>query len=203
MSYGTYSEVYFAIDFDDKRNIKIGETTNARRRGRQLAEQGYTIVKTLNVNESYAARLFVESYVRARIEMAGRVTRIRTDYFVCDSEAVSDFLFIKFQEWVTEADRLLRSMGNASTTILISQTENKPPVPLGQEEFYHEIFKALDTFNVWEDHWQCGTRKAEETKKELNDAFVPFGYYCSYSQNCSWCYFKIEKKLKKLLTNST
>ena len=107
MSYGIFSEVYFAKHEMKKNLIKIGETTNARRRACQLYKEDYLILVSANVNGGESARLFVESYLRTRIEATGKAIRFRKDYFKCENEDVAHWLFTQFKEWVTEANHIL------------------------------------------------------------------------------------------------
>lgn len=51
MSYATYSEVYLAINNEDKHCFKIGETTNTRRRGKQLGT--YVVTHCLDLESFY------------------------------------------------------------------------------------------------------------------------------------------------------
>ena len=108
--YATYSEVYFAVSTETDVYFKIGETTNSSRRARQLEKEGYFITQTLDVPEDYAERLFVESYLRARISATGKASRFRTDYFQTDSANTVDWMAKHFNVWVREAITLLNQM---------------------------------------------------------------------------------------------
>jgi hypothetical protein len=193
MSYGVYSEVYFAVDFSDDTRIKIGETTNARRRGSQLANEGYTIVATRDVNGDEVARLFVESFVRARIEATQRVQRIGYDHFVCDNKDIKIMLFRKFDEWVTQAQSILNFIKQNNGEIFFNIDNSKPAIPLGEEPLYRKIFESLDEKGIWEDCVQLKYKDSEEKLNNFKRAFSPFNYKCSMTTNCSWTYFKIEK----------
>jgi hypothetical protein len=110
MSYGIYSEVYFAINIMTENLIKIGETTNARRRACQLFKDNYYIVISKNVKGDKAARLFVENYLRERIEATGKAIRFRRDYFECKNKEIAHWLFGQFEDWVAEAHQLLEPL---------------------------------------------------------------------------------------------
>lgn len=194
MGYGNYSEVYFANHGILKSLIKIGETTNARRRAGQLCKDNYHILISASVNGDEAARLFVESYLRARIEATGKVTRFRKDYFECESEDVAYWLFTQFEDWVTEANRMLELMQCGGTSSINFGTSRRPIPPKGKEMLFKIIFEALETCGKYETHFQCSHKTQDEYFEMLNNAFVPFGYTCIADRNTSWAYFTIARK---------
>ena len=112
MSYGVYSEVYFAINFDDKTFIKIGETTNARRRANQLYKEGYYIIKSIDIEGTEAERLFVESYLRAKIASNNNVQQYRKDYFKCESKEMVQMFEDSFDYFVEQALEILKNFQN-------------------------------------------------------------------------------------------
>ena len=87
MSYGIYSEIYMAVPQWDnpKRDIiKIGETTNSRRRSIQLEKkEGLTISEWVDTNLTHSERLFVESALRIKMEKMG-LSLVGNDHFICD-----------------------------------------------------------------------------------------------------------------------
>jgi hypothetical protein len=97
MAYRYYSEVYFAIDFDDNKRIKIGETTNARRRDRQL---DVWITKVVEVGGDKCYRLLIESLLREKISRMPRVQQIGNDYFYCESKEIALSIQNQFTDWV-------------------------------------------------------------------------------------------------------
>lgn len=193
MSYGTYSEVYFANHGMMKSLIKIGETTNARRRAGQLCKEDYHILISANVNGGEAARLFVESYLRTRIEATGKASRFRKDYFECENEDVAHWLFTQFEEWVAEANHILELMECGGTSFINFGPANRPIPPRGKEMLFKIIFEALENCGKYETHFQCGYKAQDEHFQMLNDAFAPFGYTCTTDRNTSWAYFTIER----------
>jgi hypothetical protein len=193
MSYGTYSEVYFANHFTTRNLIKIGETTNARRRANQLRKEDYHIVISADVNGEEAARLFVESYLRTRIEATGKANRFRKDYFECENEDVAHWLFTQFQEWVSEANHILELIACGGTSSINFGSARRPIPPRGKEQLFKIIFAELESCGKYETHFQCKYKEQDEHFQMLNNAFAPFGYLCTTSRNNSWAYFTIEK----------
>lgn len=102
MAYGCYSEIYIAINVEDKTFIKIGETTNARRRNRQLKEDGFKVYESIEVGHGESCRLFIESYLRIKLESLN-IKRIKRDYFYCKHNTISDFVLNNFEVWVDDA----------------------------------------------------------------------------------------------------
>lgn len=194
MSYATYSEVYFAINIESQNLIKIGETSNASRRSHQLSKEGYFIKYVATVNGDYSERLFVESYLRAKINAHPKTTQIRTDYFACESEALVRDFENKFHSWVTEANELLRIIQDDNATILINYDKKRPPVPMGEEKLYNRIFEALDENGVWRECFQIKWKNRQSILDEFVSAFSPFGYECTMESNSpAWTYYTIKK----------
>lgn len=113
MSYGIYNEVYFAVRLDKEGEgwFKIGETSNARRRSNQLYyNEGYCVTESYNLFGDEANRLFVESYLRVKIELTGKVQRVGKDYFLCKSKENRDEFKKFFSSWVKEAEEILKKM---------------------------------------------------------------------------------------------
>lgn len=110
MSYGYYSEVYFAINYRSSNYIKIGETTNARRRANQLFTEDYLLVDSLEVGGDQAERLFVESFLRMKILKTCKVQQVRKDYFVCEDGDTAKFVQTHFQQWVSEALLIINNL---------------------------------------------------------------------------------------------
>jgi hypothetical protein len=196
MSYETCSEVYFAHHLKMKNLIKIGETTNARRRAGQLYKEGYYIQISANVNGDEAARLLVESYLRTRIEATGKANRFRKDYFECENEDVAHWLFTQFEEWVSEANHILEFMGCGGTSSISFEPANRPIPPRGKEMLFKIIFEALENCGKYETHFQCSYKTQDEHFQMLKDAFTPFGYTCTTKRNTPWAYFTIERTSK-------
>ena len=188
MSYASYSEVYFAISTVIDTYFKIGETTNSFRRGSQLAKEGFQIILTLEVPEDYAERLFVESYLRARIFESGKVCRIRTDYFQADSASTVDWMAKHFNVWTKEAIRLLNQMQNDEVVI-----NGSPVAPAGYEAFFNTILQSIYINGYWDEKIQMTTWDARQRFEMLKKGFEPYGYRCTTSRNYSWVYNKIEK----------
>ena len=110
MAYGYYSEVYYAENLTIKTCIKIGETTNARRRANQLLQEDYLITQSLDIGGGEGERLFVESFLRMKILKTQKAQRIRKDYFDCADVDTVAFIKAHFQEWVEEAIKTMREM---------------------------------------------------------------------------------------------
>lgn len=193
MGYGIYSEVYFATHLVKKDLIKIGETTNARRRAGQLFKEDYLIETSMDVHGGEAARLFVESYLRTRIEATGKASRFRKDYFECESENVAHWIFTQFEEWVKEANHILELMESGGVSYINFGSPNRPIPPRGKEELFKIICETLEACGKFETHFQCGYKEQDEHFKMLKDAFVPFGYTCTTNRNTSWAYFTIKR----------
>lgn len=194
MSYGTYSEVYFAIDMTSDVRIKIGETTNARRRNTQLSRDNYYIVKTLDVDGEEAERLFVESFLRARISATGQAHQFRKDYFECDCPQTALMLKAVFDKWVNEANAILRQMRSAeSISFGPARPSGKPVIPAGREALFNDILGQCEKCGKWVECYQFTTEHQQEFLHQLNTVLAPFGYNCSTYRNYSWAYFKVEK----------
>lgn len=196
MSYSICSEVYFAAHDTMKNLIKIGETTNARRRASQLCKEDYLILASMDVNGTEAARLFVESYLRTRIEATGKAKRFRKDYFECENEEIARWLLFQFDNWVKEANRILELMVCGGVSTINFGATKRPIPPKGQEMLFRIILEALEACGKYETHFQCGLKQQDEHFKMLNDAFAPFGCVCTTSRSTSWAYFTIEGNLK-------
>lgn len=110
MAYGCYSEVYYAEHLEIRTAIKIGETTNARRRSNQLLQEDYLILQSLDIGGGECERLFVESFLRMKILKTQKARRIRKDYFNCADLDTVEFIKSHFQEWVMEAIITMREM---------------------------------------------------------------------------------------------
>lgn len=194
MSYGVYSEVYFAICFYSKVYIKIGETSNSRRRNNQLQKQGYYIVKACDVEGAEAERLFVESFLRARISATGRATQFGKDYFECDCPETVSAIKASFENWVNEAATILRQMANIDD-IMFKPTPkpNSPIIPKGKEKLYNRILEDCKVRGTWTDHYQLTTKEEEQFLHELNTTLASFGYECFARRNYSWAYFTVKK----------
>lgn len=192
MGYGYYSEVYFAINTNEKNYIKIGETTNARRRNNQLDD--YYIVQTLDVNGlGKNDRLFVESYVRSRINATKKVHQIGLDYFECENENVVNWLAKQFNLWVAEANHLLALMECGGTISIDFGASHKPIPPKGKEKLFDTIFETLQKTGEFNTHFQCGIYEQNEFFEMLIKAFRPFGYECTTNRKTCWAYFTITK----------
>lgn len=188
MSYSYNSEVYFAVAIcpNAKINVKIGQTTNTSRRNNQLWQEDFHIIKTAAVYGDYAERLFVESYLRAKINAIDFTEHYRTDYFSCSNQKQIDWLANKFFGWVEEANTILLQM----------KTEfkpNRPTPPPNRELIYNEIWDSLEKYQYYEIHEQCDTATENEFLNFLKTYFMPFGYTCSSRRNYSWCYFEVKK----------
>lgn len=109
MAYGIYSEVYFAIGLSKSIiSFKIGETTNARRRNKQLV--GFDICETFSLpygKDDQADRLLVESYIRQRMERDLKLDRFSTDCFVCSNLEEREYAHSYFIQLFHEALEIL------------------------------------------------------------------------------------------------
>lgn len=118
MSYGTYSEVYLAINNENKHYFKIGETINARWRGKQL--RTYAITNYFELEKFYhykygefannkTMRLFIESYLRARILKAyPGVTLQGNDYFISEANELLIIFQKNFNVWCQTLQKLFQ-----------------------------------------------------------------------------------------------
>lgn len=185
MSYGMFSEVYLATCFSSAVSIKIGETSNSRRRNSQLYQNDYHIIQVEDVDGGESARKFVESYLRVRIEATERATRHGLDYFECDNSITADWIKAQFTEWVKEANKLLDTLYNRPA---------RPEIPAGYERMYQSIFRSIEKCGEWRDNFQCRTEEQETIIKQLDKSFSPLGYICVTHRNYSWAYFEIRKK---------
>jgi hypothetical protein len=108
MAYKTYSEVYYALSIDNPKIFKIGETTNARRREHQLfVSERFHIVYSRNIGGNKATRLFVESYLRIKIQKLPFVRTEKLDYFVCEQETDIKTLKELFKIYLEEALQII------------------------------------------------------------------------------------------------
>ena len=116
MAYGGYSEVYLAFPMTYPINaIKIGETTNARRRACQLRRSvGFDICGyTFDVKGwDKTSRLIVEDYIRGKIFQYLDENSIHyiwrgLDYFFKLPTFAVDYISNHFEEWVKEANSTL------------------------------------------------------------------------------------------------
>ena len=115
MAYGVYSEIYIALPFsNDVKAIKIGETTNARRRCRQLGRDvGFYVYHTLDVKGwDKTSRLMVENYLRGCIfqyldNNSIHYRWVGLDYFYDLPQFAIEYIKSHFKEWVTEANSKL------------------------------------------------------------------------------------------------
>lgn len=109
-----FSEVYLAFPMDKSINaIKIGETTNARRRAYQLRKSvnfDIDLKYMLDVNGwDKDSRLFVEDYIRGCIfhyldENSIHYHWRGLDYFFDLPRFAIDYISSHFEEWVKEAN---------------------------------------------------------------------------------------------------
>ena len=118
MAYGVYSEVYLAFPINKSiRAIKIGETTNARRRAYQLRRSvnfdiDYKYMLDVNGWDK-ASRLTVENYIRGCIfhyldENSIQYQWRGLDYFFDLPRFAIDYISKHFEEWVKEANSTLK-----------------------------------------------------------------------------------------------
>lgn len=119
MAYGEYSEVYYANNsrpntyYHNKILVKIGETTNVRRRSRQLEDVSIATWCSLEgtvCGYDYCARLFIESYLRAKVRKLPGVEHSSTDYFWLPDKATDTLILKNFTIWVQEAITLWGQM---------------------------------------------------------------------------------------------
>jgi hypothetical protein len=111
MAYGVYSEVYLAFSVDNPTAIKIGETTNARRRERQLIRQDpsfYIGYSTEITKFDKGSRLYVENYLRGQIfkylnNKSIDYRWVGLDYFYSLPQEAIDYIEKHFIQWVYEA----------------------------------------------------------------------------------------------------
>lgn len=193
MSYGYFSEVYFAISHDVKNLIKIGETSNARRRQNQLYEEGFFIEQVRKVDGDDSARWFIEDYLRLRIEATGKVKRYRKDYFECEDKMTVEWIANHFPLWVEEANRMLNCITYGGTTNVNFGEAHFPIPPEGKEELFKQIYFYLENYGKYSTTKHWGYWQEKEHLEMLKKAFSPFGYECISERKTSWVTFKIRK----------
>lgn len=188
MSYGKFSEVYYAESWDKDcpMMIKIGETDNARRRARQLEREGYFITQSIDVTDGKAARLFVESYVRMCILNTNRVNQIGNDYFQCHDLDVKMYIESSFNAWVYEAEHILSSIGKAKVS-------NRPIPPAKYSSWFNRIWDELAVSPKYDFYFQCKYKEQDDFFDALQKHFCPFGYNCFTDRKTSWAYFTVVK----------
>lgn len=196
MGYATRSQVYFAVDresfFDDSSSvtgIKIGETTNTSRRGSQLRKDGFAIIKERDINEEETERLFVEGYLRARIEATDKAKRFRRDYFGC-KKIDAKWFEEQFDEWVNEAKRILTLMKMGLP--VSCNGFQKPVAPKGYEELFETILTNLEENCEFHLTVKCNNKRELEYLNIFEKSFIPFGYRCSAIREASWVHFYFE-----------
>jgi hypothetical protein len=119
MAYGEYSEVYYANNtrpnqyYHNKILVKIGETTNTRRRSNQLTDVSiatWCSLEKTSCGYNHSARLFVESYLRGKVCKLPNVEQSDVDYFWLPNKDTDKFIVSHFVEWVQEAVALWEKM---------------------------------------------------------------------------------------------
>lgn len=185
MSYGVYSEIYLAKHYKDDTLIKIGETTNARRRNGQLSQNGYTITIVLDVDGGETERLFIESFLRARIEADGRTHRSGKDYFQCDCKDTADYFCNHFQSMVKEAETILNCI-HSKIPVQLIKGYKEPIIPTGEEEFYNNIIDQCKKYGEYYYKWQCKDTVAYDMLIQVKKVLEPCGYTCQLGYNWSW-----------------
>ena len=112
MAYGSYSEVYYANNsrpnkyYHNKILVKIGETTNTRRRSAQLTDVSvatWCSLETTACGFDFTARLFVESYLRSKVRKLPGVEVSSIDYFWLPDKQTDNYIIQHFTSWVQEA----------------------------------------------------------------------------------------------------
>lgn len=114
MAYSIGSEVYLARR--GKTEIKIGETTNSRRRSHQLNyKHGYVIYqysdveqKNTTATQDESIRKFIEAGLRVILDNAPTAHRIGNDFFDCDNEETVNRIENDFAEWVDDLEKLAK-----------------------------------------------------------------------------------------------
>ncbi len=194
MSYGVYSEVYFAQHEENPAMIKIGETTNARRRGRQLEKEGFIILESTWVNgDDKCDRRFVESFLRSRIATTGHAAIYKEDYFICDNETTANWIKSEFMHWVEEANRILTLMWCGGSISLDFGASRKPIPPKGWEYTFERAYAALQEEGEYNYQIQCKYAERDNYQAIWNEGFGPFGYTCTYKTSTSWTTFTIKR----------
>lgn len=113
MGYAIRSEIYFAVDATDFCNIKIGETTNSNRRQGQLQ---YCITRSVGLTEyndsryDKAKRLFIESYIRAKMLKRKDCRLTGEDYFTTTNAKTAEEIEELFVNWVEEAEEVFNNL---------------------------------------------------------------------------------------------
>ena len=123
MAYGSYSEVYIAIQWSWKSNaplgimtgypkggwgIKVGETTNSRQRQNSL---DFKITNWIEVGGNKEDRLFIESYLRKKVSKVSGMTYFNgTDRFWFNRYKSIQYCQEHFNQWVGEALEVLKQI---------------------------------------------------------------------------------------------
>lgn len=121
MAYGSYSEVYLAIQWSWQSNcplslnydnrgfgIKVGETVNCRQRQNSL---DFKITNWTEVGGDKEDRLFIESYLRKKISKVTGLNYFNgTDRFWFRNYKSIQYCQDNFLKWVKEARAILQLM---------------------------------------------------------------------------------------------
>lgn len=104
------SRMYCEIDM----RIKVGETTNRGQRAYQVRQDcGLDIYESVKFVGTKADRLFIESYVRSRIEhrySTFNIVHQGNDHFVCLNSNVIRTIQREFHTYVEEGMEILNKM---------------------------------------------------------------------------------------------
>lgn len=96
--------------------IKIGETCNRGSRRQSLFQsEGITMRETIKFKGTKADRLFVEGYVRSRIEhrySTFNINHVGNDHFICSNSNIIRLLQKEFPIYVQEGLNLLEKIKN-------------------------------------------------------------------------------------------
>mgnify|MGYP007101869500 CR=1 FL=1 len=94
--------------------VKIGETYDLRQRDNQLRyKEGISIEKTFKFIGTHADRLFIEAYIRSKIERhyGNLAKKIGNDHFYCYNQNIVKAINNKFMTWAQEGYDLLMALG--------------------------------------------------------------------------------------------
>ena len=95
------SIVYLAINNNNNDIIKIGETSDLKRRTKQLKKQDYTVIQWVETYHPVDCRLFVESSLRAILSNSHHIHQYKKDYFYTPKEKTT-IVQKNFKTWVND-----------------------------------------------------------------------------------------------------
>lgn len=203
MSYHIGSEIYLARHDREKSLIKIGETTNSRRRRHSLIKDGYSIIYSINIEDypynkhlELAKRRFIESYLRLYLndyEMHQLVYPIENteDYFQCKDEFTADKIITELQNVLISALNASKAISRTPLDKFLSTVPQN--FPEEKKDILIRIFAAIEKDEKFDGCFNLKMRYVDIVQTTLNNYYKPLGYNVEIEWCGPWTYFTITK----------